>query len=114
MPRDQVAKRLLAQCVVCNSVISHALMETRLATAYERVRLIIFANAKMTPDAYELVARQIADELNQKAAAQGYQLGLDRSKLHRGTMVFLPRWAELYLNHRVPVFFMITRTDATH
>ena len=105
MPRDQVANILRAQCIVCNSASSHALMETRLATAYEHIRLIIFANAKMTPDAYELVARQIADELNQKAAAQGYQLGLDRSKLHRGTMVFLPRWAESYLNDPCASFF---------
>jgi hypothetical protein len=60
---------------------------------------------KMTPDAYELVARQIADELNQKAAAQGYQLGLDRTKLHRGTMVFLPRWAESYLYDPCASFF---------
>ena len=105
MPRDHVANLLLAQCVVCNSASSHTLMETRLATAYERVRLIIFANVKMTPDAYELVARQIADELNQKAAAQGYQLGLDRSKLHRGTMVFLPRWAESYLYDPCASFF---------
>ena len=105
MPRDQVANLLPAQCIVCNSASSHALMETRLATAYEHVRLIIFASAKMTPDAYELVARQIADELNRKAAAQGYQLGLDRSKLHRGTMVFLPRWAESYLYDPCASFF---------
>lgn len=105
MPRDQVANLLPAQCIVCNSASSHTLMETRLATAYERLRLIIFANVKMTPDAYELVARQIADELNQKAAAQGYQLGLDRTKLHRGTMVFLPRWAESYLYDPCASFF---------
>jgi hypothetical protein len=80
-------------------------METRLATAYEHVRLVIFANAKMIPDEYELVARRIAEDLNQKAAAQGYQLGLDRTKLHRGTMVFLPRWAESYLYDPCASFF---------
>ena len=105
MPRDKIASMLPVQCIVCNSASSHALMETRLATAYEHVRLIIFANATMTPDSYELVARQIADEMNQKAAAQGYQLGLDRSKLHRGTMVFLPRWAESYLYDPCASFF---------
>jgi hypothetical protein len=106
MPREKVADLLDAQCVLCNTASSHTYMNTRLAATLERMRLVVFANANMTPETYEMVGRQIANYLNEKAAAQGYKLGLDPSKLHRGTMMYLPRHAESYMYDPCASFFI--------